>query len=93
MRCVIKETWYKQFRHARRIYAAVPSSQIIGHICKRARGFHTTKLIELPAQMRTFYANAKGVPEYINLMEDSQRKSIHKNLAVSNAVMVAIAMQ
>ena len=43
--------------------------------------------------MRTFYADVKGVPEYINLMEDNTHKSICRNLAVSDAIKVTITMQ
>ena len=51
-----------------KIYAAVLDIQIIGHICKHARGLHNIDLIEMPMQIRTFYANTKGVPKYTNSM-------------------------
>ena len=43
--------------------------------------------------MCNFYANAKGNPNYNNLMEDSQIKSICGNLVVSNFITVTISMQ
>ena len=64
---IVQETWYKKLRHSRTIYTAVPTSQLIGNLRKLARGLYNTKIIELLVQMRTFYADAKGVPEYIKI--------------------------
>ena len=41
--------------------------------------------------MRTFYADAKGIPQYINMMEEAQRKAASGNLLVTEHTMVAIA--
>ena len=41
--------------------------------------------------MRTFHADSEGIPQYINLMEEAQRKADHGKLPVTEQTMVAIA--
>ena len=87
----VDETWYKELEDARTFYARVPASKIMEHLRSRCRGLTNIELIDIPNEMRTFYADAEGIPQYINLMEVAQRKAARGNLPVTDQTMVAIA--
>ena len=44
------------------------------HLDANCGGLHPVDLINLPTEMMSFYATAEGIPEYINKLEDAQRK-------------------
>ena len=43
--------------------------------------------------MQKFWTEAKGVPQYINRMEATHKKSVRTPLQVTNAVMQSIAFR
>ena len=43
--------------------------------------------------MPTYYGDASGVPKYINMLEDSHKKSQRVQLPIPNVTLVAIAMK
>ena len=91
LRTTVDETWYKELEDARTFYALVPASKMMQHLRSRCRGLSSIELIDIPNEMRTFYADSEGIPQYINLMEEAQRKADRGKLPVTEQTMVAIA--
>ena len=54
-------------------------------------GLHPSKLVNLPTEMMGYYANAEGIPEYINILEDAPRKLAGANLPMLDDQLLAIA--
>jgi len=61
------------------------------HLTTNCGGLHPSELISLPTEMISYYTEAEGIPEYINMMEDAQRKLARANLPMSDDQLVAIA--
>lgn len=74
IRDVVDEIWYKDLKHPCSFYTTVTAAQLLEHLDANCGGLHPIDLINLPMDMMTYYATAKGIPEYINMLEDTQCK-------------------
>lgn len=91
IRDAVNEIWYRDLRHARSFYVNVTAIQLITHLADNCRGLHPAELVNLPTRMLSFYNDADGIPEYINMLEDAQRKLERARLPMSDEQLLAIA--
>ena len=91
IRDAVDELWYKDLKHHRSFYNSVTAKQLMDHLDANCGGLHPVDLINLPTEMMTFYATAEGIPEYINKLEDAQRKLARANLPMQDVQLLAIA--
>ena len=87
----VDEIWYRDLRHARSFYTAVTAQQLLDHLEANCGGLHPSELVNLPTEMMGYYAIAEGIPEYINMLEEAQRKLARANLPMSDDQLLAIA--
>ena len=88
---VVEDTWYKELKDPEMFYTDVTANDILKHLRARSGGLHTIDIIDLTAEMVGYYATAKGIPEYINMLEDAQLKDKRAKLPITNETLVAIA--
>lgn len=62
------------------------------HLDANCSGLHSSEVVHLHTEMMTFYAKADGIPEYIDMLKEAQRKSIQAKLPISNDQLLAIAL-
>ena len=91
IRDAVDELWYRDLRHARSFYTHVTAKQLIDHLDANCGGLHPSELVSLPTEMMGFYSTAEGIPEYINMLEEAQRKLARANLPMSDTNLLAIA--
>lgn len=91
IRDAVDEIWYKDLKHARSFYTSVTAKQLMTHLDTNCGGLHPSELVTLPTDMMGYYALAEGIPEYINMLEDAQRKLARANLPMSDPQLLAIA--
>lgn len=91
IRDAVDELWYKDLKCHRSFYNNVTAKQLMDHLDANCGGLHPVDLINLPTEMMTFYATAEGIPEYINKLEDAQRKLARANLPMQDVQLLAIA--
>ncbi len=80
----VDELWYRDLCHARSFYTNVTAKQLLDHLDANCGGLHPSELVRLPTDMLGYYADAEGIPEYINMLEDAQRKLARANLPMSD---------
>jgi hypothetical protein len=85
------ELWYRDLRHQRSFYTNVTAKQLIEHLDTNCGGLHPSELINLPTEMMSYYDTVDGIPEYIDLLEEEQRKLACANLPMSDDQLLAIA--
>ena len=85
------EIWYRDLRHARSFYTSVTAVQLLDHLDANCGGLHPSELVNLPTEMMGYYTLADGIPEYINMLEEAQRKLACANLPMSDDQLLAIA--
>ena len=91
IRDAVDEIWYKDLKHPRAFYTSVTAAQLLEHLDANCGGLHPVDLINLPTDMMTYYATAEGVPEYINMLEDAQRKLERGKIPMLDVQLLAIA--
>ncbi len=60
------------------------------HLKANCGSLHPSELVNLPTKMMSYYDKADGIPEYIDLLEEAQRKLARANLPMSNDQLLAI---
>jgi hypothetical protein len=88
----VEEIRYRDLRDARSFYTNVMVSQLMAHLNTNCRGLYPSELVNLPTDMLGYYAAAEGIPEYINMLEEAQRKLAHASLPMSDDQLLAIAL-
>ena len=91
IRTAVDETWYKDLKDSESFYNAVTAADLIDHLDKNCGGLHAIDLVNLPTEMLAYYAAAEGIPEYINMLEDAQRKAQRAAMPIADVQLVAIA--
>ena len=51
-------------------------------------GRHTLDLLALHNEMQSFHMEVEGIPEYINMLEDAQRKAGRAGRAISDETLL-----
>jgi hypothetical protein len=72
-------------------YNAVTAADLIDHLDKNCGGLHAIDLVNLPTEMLAYYAAAEGIPKYINMLKDAQRKAQRAAMPIADVQLVAIA--
>jgi hypothetical protein len=91
LRNAVDEIWYRDLRHARSFYTNVTAKQLMEHLDANCGGLHPAELINLPTEMLSYCTQADGIPEYINMLEEAQRKLARANLPMLDDQLLAIA--
>jgi hypothetical protein len=87
----INEIWYKDLKNPPTFYNSVTTAMLLSHLDDNCGGLHPINLINLPSEMIGFYAVAEGIPEYINALDDAQRKLARAKLPMADVQLLAIA--
>ena len=91
IRDAVDELWYRDLRHPRSYYTTVTANDLLAHLDANCGGLHPSELVNLPTEMMGYYMDAEGIPEYIIMLEDAQRKLARANLPMSDDQLLAIA--
>ena len=91
IREAMDEVYYRDLHHVRSFYTSVSCPQLMDHLTANCGGLHPSELVNLPTDMMGYYNDAEGIPEYINMLEEAQRKLARTNLPMSDDQLLAIA--
>ena len=72
---VVDPVWYQDLRHPTTFYTAVLPATLFDRLKDRCTGLHAIDAINLPFIIQGYYADASSMPVYINMLEDSQKRS------------------
>lgn len=91
IRDAIEEVWYKDLKDVHSFYTHVTAKELIDHLDDNCGGLHSSEVVHLQSEMMGYYATAEGIPEYIDMLEEAQRKSVRAKLPISDDQLLAIA--
>ena len=74
-RNVVDEIWYNDLKDAETFYTRVLAIDIMAHLDANSGGLHALDMISLRTNMTQYYAEADGIPQFIVMMEDAQKKA------------------
>ena len=87
----VEDNWAWELRSPDTYYAHVPPRDLLAHLTERSGGLERPDVVALLAQLPTLWAADPRVPEYINALEESQKKSVRAKLPISDDLLAAFA--
>jgi hypothetical protein len=93
LRNVINKIWYNDLKDAKTFYTKVMALEIMAHLDTNSRGLHAIDMISLCLNMTQYYVQVDGIPQFVVMMEDAQKKAKRAGMpiAVVKIVMMASA--
>jgi hypothetical protein len=88
---VVNEVWYKDLKDANTFYTKVTARKIIAFLDANSRGLHAIDMISLRTNMHNYYTQVDGIPQYINILEDVQKKATRSGMPIVNVKLVMMA--
>jgi hypothetical protein len=74
LRKVVDEVWYNNLNDANTFYTKVTAREIIVFLNANSGGLQAINMISLRTNMHNYYTQADGIPQYINMLEDVQKR-------------------
>ena len=81
---VVKDTWICDLRDPETFYSNVTALALLNHLRDRSGSLHALDMVSLSIQMNQYYEGTPIIPEYIQLLEDAQRKAARAGLPVTD---------
>ncbi len=91
LRKVVNEVWYNNLKDANTFYTKVTAREIIAFLDANSRGLHTIDMISLHTNMHNYYTQADGIPQYINMLKDAQKKATRAGMPIADVELVMMA--
>ena len=88
---VVADTWVRELRDPETLYTEVDPQDLLAHLQAGCTGRHTLDLLALHNEMQRYHLEVEGIPEYINILEDAQRKAGRAGRAISNETLLLFA--
>jgi hypothetical protein len=88
---VVNEVWYNNLKDADTFYTKVTVRKIIAFLDANSGVLHTIDMISLPTNMHNYYTQVDGIPKYINMLEDAQKKATRAGMPIANVKLVMMA--
>ncbi len=87
----IKEVWYYNLKDAETFYTKVTLLDIMALLDANSGGMHVINMIGLCTNMHQYYTQAEGIPQFINMMEDAQKKAKRAGMPIAVVKLVMMA--
>jgi hypothetical protein len=91
LRKVVDEVWYNNLKDPNTFYTKVMARKIIAFLNANSGGLHTIDMISLRINMHNYYTQADGIPQYINMLEDAQKKATRAGMPIAEVKLVMMA--
>jgi uncharacterized ParB-like nuclease family protein len=89
---VVNNLWINNLKDADTFYTKVTALQIVVHNDANSGGLHSIDMLTLRLSMQTYYKQADGIPQYIAMLEDAQKKEKQANMPIVDAKLVMMAL-
>jgi hypothetical protein len=75
LRDVVDEIWYNDLKDAETFYTKVTAIDIMALLDVNSGSLHAVDMISLRTNMTQYHVQADGIPQFIVMMEDAQKKA------------------
>jgi hypothetical protein len=87
----VDEVWYNDLKDADTFYTKVSALEIISFLDANSGGLHAIDMISLRTNMQQYYMQADGIPQYIIMLEDAQKKAHRAGMPIADIKLVMMA--
>jgi len=91
LRNVVDEIWHNDLKDADTFYTKVMAIDIMALLDANSGGLHAVDMISLRTNMTQYYMQADGIPQYIIMMEDAQKKAKRAGMPIADVKLVMMA--
>ena len=91
LRDVVDEIWYNGLKDADTFYTEVSAIDIMALLDANSGGLHAVDMISLRTNMMQYYVQADGIPQFIVMMEDAQKKAKRAGMPIADVELVMMA--
>jgi hypothetical protein len=91
LRAVVDEVWYNDLKDADTFYTKVTALEIISFLNANSGGLHAIDMISLRTNMHQYYVQADGIPQYIIMLEDAQKKAKRAGMPIADVELIMMA--
>jgi hypothetical protein len=88
---VVDELCYNDLKDADTFYTKVTARKIIAFIDANSGVLHAIDMISLCTNMHNYYTQVDGIPQYINMLEDVQKKASRAGMPIADVELVMMA--
>ncbi len=88
---VVDEIWYNNLKDADTFYTKVTAIDIMALLNTNSGGLHAVDMISLHTNMMQSYVQADGIPQFIVMMEDAQKKAKRVGMPIADIELVMMA--
>ena len=88
---VVKDTWIYDLFDPETFYSNVTALALLDHLWAHLVSLHAVDMVTLTLQMSRYYKGTPDVPEYIQMLQDDQRKAAQMGMPVTNQTLLVLA--
>jgi hypothetical protein len=88
LRDVVDEIWYNDLKDADTFYTKVTAIDIMFLLDANSGGLHAVDMISLRTNMTQYYVQVDGIPQFIVMMEDAQKKAKRVGMPIADVELV-----
>ena len=89
---MVDETWDANLKDADTFYTKVLAVEIMAFLDANSGGLHAVDMLTLRTNMHGYYAQAGGIPQYIIMLEEAQKKAKRAGMPIADIKLVMIAL-
>jgi hypothetical protein len=88
----VNKVWYNDLKGANTFYTKVSALKIMTFLDANSGGLYATNMISLRTNMHQYYMQVDGIPQYIVMLEDAQKKAKWAGMPIANIKFVMMAL-
>ncbi len=89
---VVDEVWYNNLKDADTFYTKVLALETMAFLDTNSGGLNAVDMITLHTNMHEYYAQADGIPQYIIMLEEAQKKTKRAGMPIADIKLVMMAL-
>jgi hypothetical protein len=89
---VVDKIWYNDLKDVETFYTKVTAFKIMAQINANSGGLHAINMISLHLNITQYYVQADGIPQFIVMVEDAQKKAKWAGMPIANVELVMMAL-
>ena len=87
----VDETWYADLKDTDTFYTKVLAIKIMAFLDTNSGGLHAVNMLNLRTNMHGYYTQATGIPQYIIMLEEAQKKAKQVGMPIANIELIMMA--
>jgi hypothetical protein len=89
---IIDEIWYNDLKNADTFYTKVMAINIMALLDTNSGGLHALNMITLHTDMMQYCMQVNGIPKFIIMMEDAQKKATRAGMPIADVELVMMTL-